>query len=474
MKPKTKIERQLPAISEAGSFYGNYYKTQGFGKSLANTSYEHESTNRIFDRHSKATFNPIASSLPFTGLQQPSIDFEDLANSKKASSVIELTFLKPLKPKRRKLFSLCIILILFIAAAAGFLSVKEKEKKDKKETESQEETSTAREELLRACEGDDAELSRFQIARNIDSKQQSALRVRLENMDLACFPSDPFRYVEKQLTGSLELFNCSIGVVADGVMAENAFDNLGLRVTESTVKYFGNQRNAKIPFFYVVGSEIIELPQNLLVDSLFLDSLVNFEFTEVNTQFFTNSEFSGISFYSFLNEEHLIQLQNHLDELDEKIKFAVLDQDNVLVFFNNSFTSFPENFLGADYFEFKSDVLTLVIEEDELSEIKESTFEKQDEVSVRLFVGNEKNMKILPTAFQVLNITEFDVGRTQVSFGFYDFSVHPNLKSIFLPPNLVPQDCDEEVELRFQHGIFPEVNLVNVNLDCNIIIITPR
>eukprot|EP00924_Labyrinthula_sp_SR-Ha-C_P012661 snap_masked-scaffold_10-processed-gene-13.13-mRNA-1 protein AED:1.00 eAED:1.00 QI:0/0/0/0/1/1/2/0/237 len=225
MKPSTEqfTGRSIPALSQQGSFTRDKY---------IENSLDHIELEINPERDSRLTFDPLFTPLPIPAFDGEDLKVKDNKLNTKTSDNIELSFLKPIKFKKR------------MNSGNGDVQKNtnsETDGKTEKEPEESGETETPTN-AINSCQGEKTGLSRLLIAEKLREKQQTNNTIVIQNIVLVCFPSNPFRHLSNPIFSTIEIFNSTIGIFADRVFAEDIFREKSFLVIESFVENFGDQK----------------------------------------------------------------------------------------------------------------------------------------------------------------------------------------------------------------------------------------
>eukprot|EP00924_Labyrinthula_sp_SR-Ha-C_P000125 snap_masked-scaffold_39-processed-gene-1.16-mRNA-1 protein AED:1.00 eAED:1.00 QI:0/-1/0/0/-1/1/1/0/471 len=468
-KPKPKNDkRQIPDLSMDESFYNKFFKKHGIEATFRESFDEVDSTQETKPtevRSNKASFNPMLRNLPFTQLKQGlSLPFPEASNSK-TSTVLNLPEKRAHKLNVQKVLALSIMFILTAVALVGLILGLTNEQN---KTKNQNTSIFIPQELLELCEGDAAEVARFKINQNINSRVQNETTV-IQNLELRCFPKNPFKHVEEDLEDTVELINVTIQVVAAGALADEQLQGKDLRISDSTIRFFDDQEGASLREFSVETSKIELLPSNLHIDSVSLIGLIDFEFISENSKFLTRAGLKTLFMKNFLEDVHLRDLRDSLKGLEEKLIFTDVDTEFGGIFIENNFlTKIPSEMFTTKILNIDSETFSFIFRESDLVEIAVDAFDGQNSFLCDFGLTENEGITELPEAVSELNLRSLDISGTNItSFGTLKVSDFPNLELLnFRETVLDPSNCAELRDLQEELEIGNFTVIEGFDLDC--------
>eukprot|EP00924_Labyrinthula_sp_SR-Ha-C_P012662 snap_masked-scaffold_10-processed-gene-13.12-mRNA-1 protein AED:1.00 eAED:1.00 QI:0/0/0/0/1/1/3/0/220 len=197
-----------------------------------------------YKRNTIGTFNPIGT-VPLTESQELSVGSEKFSTLDEKNSLVVPNLSLEQKRLTGKImasvsFSGMVLASFILSVTVLFAKFSNPEKEAEGNVVQNEQP---KEGLLKGCAGSTAEVSRLQIALNINANQHSSDTFFLRDLDQSSFPVDHFRYTRTKIFNKFELNNCSIGIFEDGVFIDSGLEELILlRVCNSTVHFLEDQQ----------------------------------------------------------------------------------------------------------------------------------------------------------------------------------------------------------------------------------------
>eukprot|EP00924_Labyrinthula_sp_SR-Ha-C_P001082 augustus_masked-scaffold_7-processed-gene-12.54-mRNA-1 protein AED:1.00 eAED:1.00 QI:0/-1/0/0/-1/1/1/0/561 len=310
-------------------------------------------------------------------------------------------------------------------------------------------------ELLLGCRGDARELNLFRIAESITSNDIGTV-VQLGNVELSCFPFNPLEKTDLDPNNIRQLILVNVKIL---ILEENAlnFNLVEFTIRDSFIEYFEVQ-STNVDRFFVHSSNIVNYPRIFIAESIWLDDLVDFEFTERTIDFLTSFPKIAIAMISFLTDQLLLDFEQALSSSNKRIVFGG-DQGSYLTLSGNTYTHLPGELFSASNFKLIGETGHWVFEEEYWSTTSPKLFLGQENAAqIGLNIYGCPELKLFPIAFSDLNVYYIEfLGSNLEEFEEKDFSVWENMYYISINPAPITEECRDLDTFRENHGIVDEV-----------------
>eukprot|EP00924_Labyrinthula_sp_SR-Ha-C_P006564 snap_masked-scaffold_38-processed-gene-1.51-mRNA-1 protein AED:1.00 eAED:1.00 QI:0/0/0/0/1/1/2/0/470 len=310
-----------------------------------------------------------------------------------------------------------------------------------------------------SCSIQDAEKSRKLISENAYFAESF---LHIENIELSCFPQQPFSQVTFDFSVLDQIFfsNLTVGLIEKDVFGAGLGMNIGaIHIINSTVDIFLDQ-NQNLQLIFVGNSEIKEYPSDFPSEQIIFTQARNFEFSSREVSLITSSPKNFIQFNIFLDTQSILQLRNILIAEGKKITLRSLTSGNpVLSLSGNFIRTIPEDFFGSKILDVQSEQISIFINGDGfLQDIEEGAFKGNEHVGIELSFAGCEVLEELPEEIRNVNLTNLDITGSGISnFDGFDFSVFQSLRSIFVDGTEVASECTELDSFKAKYGIHQEV-----------------
>eukprot|EP00924_Labyrinthula_sp_SR-Ha-C_P006543 maker-scaffold_38-snap-gene-1.15-mRNA-1 protein AED:0.03 eAED:0.03 QI:0/0/0.5/1/0/0/2/38/501 len=302
------------------------------------------------------------------------------------------------------------------------------------------------EEFLESCEGDKAEISRFQIDRSGFHNESSPNTFEIIDLEINCFPLNSLTKINKDLllgTDSIILNNVTFGLIQANALAEDIGITLkSLTIKDSNIGFFLDQ-DVIFTSMAIINSNLQYVSSELNALEVSFQELEEAAFYSWSTTLLTPFTKSRIQFSRFVNDNMLFNLLNNIEE-EGPMEIVSLNDEVPLIQFNNNFiTEVPSGFFGQQVFNFATNRVNITFSnENSLVNVARNAFTGNREVLVDLsFIGCQ-NLEVFPEAAQDLNLASLDLSFSGVtSFVGFNVSYFPNLESINLQDTAAFPNC---------------------------------
>eukprot|EP00924_Labyrinthula_sp_SR-Ha-C_P009661 snap_masked-scaffold_22-processed-gene-2.9-mRNA-1 protein AED:0.08 eAED:1.00 QI:0/0/0/1/1/1/2/0/455 len=414
---------------------------------------------------SHATFDPIKDERNIIPQRFFSSSEEKLFDTRHQIHIPEINKNSTVfKIKKKNFWILLLLFFILIIGAASYLLLSSEDVKNEEfdQNESPTFSPTLDPNLFLACEGAAAEEIRLLINSSADISSERDLE--LNELNLPCIPTDPFKFLKEQIdfiVTQLVFSNCNISVIA-----KSAFDNFPSNTTEAIrfedtngLVFFGDQNLPSLRSILAFDADVFQLPNKVggKIDNFGLSRVTLNDYSFI-PHFFKDAEFGFFALQDVgFTDQRLVQFRDALHLFAEETGNApfVMQKSEIGT---NSFSLtnepkvkiFPSGLLNAEMLQGSGTFLT-ISNFLELVDFEDGVFEGQFSYVGNFAVTDCPKFTSLPNAFKELrNLEGLGFQRTNLSF--------------IEPGTPIQPDCEGLQQFKILYGIRETTNLAG--LEC--------